>query len=428
MSYSVEEVNGCTKKLKFNFESVDLSNEINASLKEKQKSAKLKGYRPGKAPLSMIQSLYGPQVENQALYSFVTKEFYTAVESEGFKVVGYPKFSETNYEVEKKNISFSAEVEVLPTFDLNDYSGFEFTQEVSTITEDDVNKVKEQLLNSRSEVVAINDDNVTLDKGHIAIMNFEGEKEDGTRPENMKGSEFSLEIGSNQFIPGFEDGMQDMKKGEKKTIELTFPENYHAEDLKNAKVKFDVEVLEIKEKKLPELTDELMKEFNFDSVEDFNNKTKQRLETENKRKADEKLHQEILEKLVAENNFDLPKALIENQVTALKEEAKNSLLRSGFNESMLEEYYKKWDDDFQTRANFQVRSGLILEKLSEKYKVSVESSDLDDKYKHMAELSSMELEKIKTIYAGNENLQKNLSYAIKEEKTFAELKKEITIK
>ena len=105
-------------------------------------------------------------------------------------------------------------------------------------------------------------------------MNFQGVMENGDRPENMKGQEFVLEMGKGQFIPGFEEGMLGMKKSEKRDIDLTFPEDYQVEDLKNAKVKFEVELLEIKEKKYPELTDELVKEFGFDSVEDFETKNR----------------------------------------------------------------------------------------------------------------------------------------------------------
>ncbi len=428
MNYSIETLNTCTKKLSFKFESVDLSKEINEALKQKQKGAKLKGYRPGKAPLSMIQSMYGPQVENDALYRFVTKEFYEAIQTEGIKAIGYPKFSDTNYEVEKKNISFIAEVETFPEFEVGNYSKYEFEKTSEEVKTEDFDAVKNQMLGSRSEMVEVSNKDQALEKGHFATMNFQGVKADGAKPENMKGTDYVLEIGSGQFIPGFEDKMIGMKKGENKNIELTFPEDYHSEDLKGAKVTFEVELLEIKEKKLPEYNDEILKEFGFDSVSDFEEKTNKRLAAEKKRKSDETLHQQILEKLVKDNEFDVPATLIVNQVNALKEETKSNLLRSGLSEEMLAGYYDKWEDDFKQRASFQVRSGLILEKLAAKYDVKVEESDLDDKFNAMAELSSTPLEQVKSIYGGNEKLKQNLTYAIREEKTFDAIKKEITIK
>jgi trigger factor len=185
----------------------------------------------------------------------------------------------------------------------------------------------------------------------------------------MKGSEFMLEIGSNQFIPGFEDAMIGMKKGEKKTIDLTFPADYHQEDLKNAKVKFHVEALEIKEKKTPELNDELAKEFGFDSALDMQEKTKVRQVTQKARESQEKLHQEILEKFIADNKFDVPQLLIEDQKKALMQDLSQNLKQQGFGEDMLKLYFEKWQDDLNQKAEFQVRSGLVLDTLAKKYNV-----------------------------------------------------------
>ena len=130
-------------------------------------------------------------------------------------------------------------------------------------------KLVDRYMGPKAEMTEIKDDAVKIENGHFAVFNFEGEKEDGSKPDNMKAEEFLLEIGSGQFIPGFEDQMIGLKKGEKKTLELTFPVDYHEEDLREAKVKFHVEILELKEKKTPELDDELAKEFGFESVDDF---------------------------------------------------------------------------------------------------------------------------------------------------------------
>jgi len=140
------------------------------------------------------------------------------------------------------------------------------------VTEEDLDKMLKNYLGSKAEMAEVTDAGTKLAKGQFAVFNFEGVKVDGTRPENMKGSEYLLEIGSGQFIPGFEDGMIGLKKGDKKNIELTFPADYHASDLQNAKVTFEVELLEIKERKYPSFTDELAKEFGFESVADFNEK------------------------------------------------------------------------------------------------------------------------------------------------------------
>ena len=206
MAYTVEEVNGCTKKFKFNFEDVDLGSQIQAALKEKQKTANLKGFRKGKAPLAMIQQVYGPQVENDALYRFVSEEFYKAVQEEKIRPVGYPNFGNTNFEQGKK-VSFEATVETFPEVEVKDYSKYSFKKEDDAISEDDFKELKDRYLAPKSEMVEVKDEKAKLEKGQFAVFNFEGEKPDGTRPDNMKAEEFVLEIGSGQFIPGFEDSM-----------------------------------------------------------------------------------------------------------------------------------------------------------------------------------------------------------------------------
>ncbi|MCO4753523.1 MAG: trigger factor [Bacteriovoracaceae bacterium] len=427
MAYTVEELNGCTKKFKFDFDDVDLGTQIQAALKEKQKSANLKGFRKGKAPLSMIQQAYGPQVENDALYRFVSEEFYKAVQEEKIRPVGYPNFGNTNFEGGKK-VSFEATVETFPQVEVKDYSKYSFKKEDDSVSEDDIKELKDRYLAPKSEMVELKDEKAKLEKGQFAVFNFEGEKPDGTRPENMKAEEFVLEIGSGQFIPGFEDAMIGMKKGEKKTIELTFPKDYHEADLKGADVKFDVELLEIKEKKVPELTDELAKEFGFESAEDFNKKNLERLQNQKKREVQSKLQEQILEKLIAENDFDVPNALIEQQKQAVKEDLGNNLKQQGFNEDMIKTYFEKWNEDVTQKATFQVKSGLILDKISKKYEVEATDADLDEKIQEMADQSGMEKAQLEQYYKSNEQIKQNLLYAIREEKTFDKLIQDMKVK
>lgn len=427
MSYTVVDVNECTKKLVFSFESVDLTTQIERALKRKQKDTSLKGFRKGKAPLSMIKEMYGPQLENEALYTFVSQEFYTAIQKEGIKAVGYPQFANTEFKKETNDVNFEATVEIIPEIALADYSKYEFSKEDTNVNDEEVDNLIKRYLDPKSEMVEIKE-NVTLAKDHFAVFDFEGEKEDGTKPENMKGKEFLLQIGSGQFIPGFEDGMIGLKKGESKTIDLTFPAEYHEESLRNAKVKFHVTLNEIKEKKIPELNDELAKEFGFESVADMTAKTRERFEFQKNREASEKLHQAILEKFVADNKFDIPSALIDEQKKAIIKDVSANLKQQGFNDDMIRTYFDKWQDDVNTKAEFQVKSGLILDTLAKKYNVEATDADLDEKINEMAVQSGMEPAQVKEFYLKNENVKRNIMYAIREEKTFEKVKADMKIK
>ncbi len=426
MSYTVQTLNGCTKKISFDFPQVDLTRQIQEALVEKQRTANLRGFRKGKAPLEMVRKLFGPQVENDALYRFVSEQFYDAIKKENIRAVGYPTFGKTQYEAGKK-VAFEATVEVIPDFELKDYSKYAFKRDDDKVTDADVEKVKDQYLASKSELSEVTDAAATLKKGQFAVLNFEGERRDGSKPDNMKATDYMLEIGSGQFIPGFEDGMTGMKKGESKTIALNFPNDYHETELRGEPVKFKVDLLEIKERRLPAFTDELAKEMGYESVADFKAKTSARLAVQKKREVQAKLQQQILEKLIEENKFDVPAALIEDQKQGVRQDLGRTLQQQGFNAEMVEMYFERWADDIQKKAEFQVRSGLVLDKLGKKYNIEAKESDLDAKLDEMAAQSGMKREELAHFYKSNANMKRNLMYAIREEKTFEKLISEMKV-
>jgi len=361
----MENVNSCAKNLVFNFEKVDLSKAIKEALIAKQASSNLRGFRKGKAPLEMVQKLFGPQVENDALYRFISDQYYQAVKKENLRAVGYPQFGNTKYE-SGKNVAFEVTVEIIPEIELKDYSKFTFKKDSESVSDEDFETLKKNYLSNKAEIVEVKDAGHTLKQGDFAVFNFEGEIADGSKPENMEAQEYMLEIGSGQFIPGFEDGMIGLKKGEKKDVKVTFPAEYHEESLKNAPVTFHVELLEIKTKILPDFTDELAKEFGFESVSDFTTKNKERMATQKKREVQTKLQQEILEKLISENQFDVPTALIEDQKQSVKEELSRTLKQQGFNDQMIGLYFERLDADVTQQALFHVRSARILYNVAQK--------------------------------------------------------------
>ncbi len=426
MSYTVKSINGCKKKFEFNFATLDLTKEIKMAVIKKQGASNIKGFRKGKAPIAMVEKLYGPQIETDALNQFVQTQLFDALNKEKFKTVGYPSFENVKYD-SGKSVSFEAVIEVFPEIKLKDYSGYSFKKDKVEVSAEDLDKQLKNYLNSKVEMTEVKDANAALKKGQFAVMNFEGVMANGDRPDNMKGTEYLLEIGSNQFIPGFEDGMIGMKKAEKKNVIVTFPADYHATELQSAKVTFEVELLEIKEKKFPALTDEMAKEFGYESVNDFNEKNKASLLAQKERQVSEKLHQEILEKIVKENSFDVPAALIESQEKHVQEDLGKNLKAQGFNDAMLLEYFSKWHADIHTKAEFQVRSGLVLDHLANELKIETSESDFEKKLAESAKMAGLDIDTVKKYYASNAQVKSNMMYAIREEKTFEELKKKIKI-
>ena len=416
MGYKIEQVNACTKKLSFDFASVDLSKQITEALKAKQKEANLKGFRKGKAPIAMVEKFYANQVENDALYRFISEEFFTAINAEKINPVGYPKFGQTKYEADKKTVEFEATVEVYPEFTIKDYSHYSIKKETVNVSTQDVANIVKQYTEGKVSYESVT---TPIENGYTAVIDFVGEKENGEQPDSMKGTDFKLEIGSHYFIPGFEEKLIGCKKGDETVVALNFPENYHVEELKNAPVKFYVTIKDVEKKTYPEVDDTLATEFGFTNKEDMFAKIEKNLWAQNQRQADEKFHQEILEKLVADNNFDVPFAMVEEQLKHLQNEMLQTLKMQGFNETMAKEYFNRWGSELDKKAIFQVKSGLILGKLADDFKVEVTPADWNAKLAMIAEQSGMTAEKVEEVYGKNENVKKNLTYAIKEEKTFS---------
>lgn len=425
MTYKIEQIDNCTKKLIFSFETLDFSSEINQALEKKRESVSLKGFRKGKAPMSLIENMYKGQVEIDVLNQFVNNKLFEAIDDEKLRVVGQPTMEDLNYDP-GKSMSFNAVVEIFPEIEVKSLEGLTFDKDKVDVSDEELERSMKQYLESKAEMKEITED-VALENGQFAVLNFEGEKEDGEKPENMKGSEFLLEIGSGQFIPGFEEGMVGMKKTDKKTIEVTFPEEYHAEDLKGKPVKFHVELLEIKQKEYPELNDDLAKEFQFESAEDMKNKTRDNLVQQKDRGSKDKLNQDILQKLCEENKFDIPKAMIESQKQSLKEDLARNLKQQGFNDNMMEEYFDKWASDMDEKAAFQVQSGLILDKLANQFSVEVNESDFEAKLAEVAAGANLDVEQVKQFYGADPKVKSNMMYSLREEKTFEKIYEAVTI-
>ncbi len=420
MSYEIEDINGCTKKFKFNFESLNLSNEIKLAIIKKQKESNMKGFRKGKAPLQMIEQMYGKQLEMDALNNFIQAKVFDATGEAKINVVGHPSMENMKYEP-GKSVSFDVICEFVPEIKLQDYSKYKFTMDRIEVKDEEIENVIKRYLDSKAEMVEI-EENVGLDKGMFAVINFTGILSNGDRPENMKGQDHLLEIGSNSFIPGFEEGLIGAKKGEHRTLDITFPAEYHVADLKSAKVKFEVELLEIKEKKNLTLTEELAKEFGYESIEDLTTKNRAILLDQAKKKAESKIQKEILNKLIEENKFDIPLSLVHEQEYGMREEITNNLAkRSGYTPEAIEDYFKHNSADLTTQAEHQVRAGLILGSLSREFNITVVDSDLDKKLEESAATTGISIDLLRKYYFSDNQVKQNLMYKIREEKTFEQL-------
>ena len=268
------------------------------------------GFRPGKAPRKMIEKLYGEGVFYSDAVDAALPDAYTqAIGSSGLDVVGYPEVEIVDDQIGKDGFTFKAIVAVYPEVELGQYKGVSAVKEEAKVTADDVKERLNQMAEREARLVSVDR---KVKKGDTAVIDFEG-FDNGVAFEGGKGENHELEIGSGSFVPGFEDQIIGMKAGEEKDIDITFPENYHA-DLAGKAVVFKVKVHEVKEKEVPAMDDEFAKDVSeFDTLKDLKADLKKKITEERQKAADQAFEDALMEQVAANITAEIPDAMVEGQ-------------------------------------------------------------------------------------------------------------------
>jgi trigger factor len=261
----------------------------------------------------------------------------------------------------------------------------------------------------------------------VAVIDFEGMLLTGPL-ENGSAQDHEIELGSNTFIPGFEDGIIGMVPGATTTINLTFPEDYHAKDIAGKPVTFKVTLKQLKKKELPELNDEFAKKLGpYETLEALKNTIREDFQKREERRINEDLKNRLMRALVANNPLEVPQSLLKEQKNALIEDFKNRMAQQGMTPEMFKEYEAKWDEDFTQTAQFMVQSGFLLDAIAQKHDLAAKPEEIENKFKEFAAQTGLELAKIKEFY-GDRERRSRLAYQITEEKVVSFLLSKADIK
>ena len=424
MNYTLTPIDACHYTIKVPMNQEEVAKQKNTFLLQKQKTVEIKGYRKGKVPLSVVEKVYGDQSKMQAVYSSAWGPIEQAVAKEKLRLIGYPKFTEI--ENVESATEITATLEVLPKYSLKDFKSYQFEKEKLEISKDDIEKVRESLLKSRTEVKSKAEGSMVAN-GDTAVINFEGTLADGTKPAEMYAQAYSLEVGADRFIPGFEAGVVGMKVGESKVLKLEFPKEYHVEKYAGALVEFKVDVTEIKEKILPLWNEDLWKQFGYESEQDFQDKTKERLSTQKQNEIETKLRNSIVDKFLSDNEWQVPPTLIEEQKRLLNEDMKKHLRDSRIKETQVLGYLNSMEKEIRAKAEKQVKTALLIENLAETLSLRVTDETLDKHFATMAEQNKISVEEIKNYYESVPKYLDNLKFHLLEETVFAEIKKSLKL-
>lgn len=426
MKSSIEKLGNLERRLNIEIPAQVVAGAFDRAFRSLQKDAQIKGFRQGKAPIATLKSIYGDRVKQDVAQELIQKHYFQAIQEMAVNPVNYPEF-EFDVPTEDKDFAFSANFEVRPEIALTNYEGLSVETEKFEIDEKRIDQVIDNIRSSNAEWVDLIETR-PAQIGDMANLDFIG-KVNGELLENGAGTDFPLELGSDRFIPGFEDGIVGMTPGQTKTIELKFPETYHVPEIAGQPVFFETTLKSLKKKNLPELTAEFLKEKvgGVETVEALREQIKtDMIETEKKRiEGDTK--NRLLRSLVQANPVDVPASLLKEQKASLVEDMKKRLTSQGLSPEDFAQYTDKWDSDFDTTAREMIQSGFLIDAIAAKHELTWSDEDVEKKYQEYAQQTGIEIDKIREFYSRPDQSQR-ITYMITEEKVIEFLLKSAKVK
>ncbi|RPJ97325.1 trigger factor [Rummeliibacillus sp. TYF005] len=410
MSAKWEKQEGNTGLLTVEVAAEKVDEALDKAFKKVVKQINVPGFRKGKMPRQLFEKKFGVESLFQDALEFLVNENYPlAIDETGIEPVDQP---EIDFEMEDlgkhKDFKFTAKVTVKPEVTLGDYKGLEVTKQDTTVTDEEIEQqLKEQ--QARLAELVVKEDGA-VEEGDTAVIDFEG-FQDGVAFEGGKGDNYSLEIGSGSFIPGFEEQLVGVKAGESKDVVVTFPEEYHAAELAGKEATFKVTVKEVKAKELPELDDDLASEIDaeVESLDQLRTKLKEKTVAEKESASETALRDDLVEKAAENATIDIPEAMVESEINRMIQEYDQSLQMQGMN---LDLYYQfSGQDEAALRAQMKedaqsrVRVALVLEAIAEAEKIEASEEDINAELEKMSEQFKMDAEQIKSVLGGTTVLE-----------------------
>lgn len=398
---NIEKLENSLVKISVTITPEEFEEGLNKSFDKKKDNVTIPGFRKGKVTREQFEKKFGVEsLYEDAIYACADKKYAEAVQENKLFVVGDPQLTDLKDIERGKEINFAIIVPVYPEFTVENYKGLKGKKMVMEATEAEINAEIDSL--REQNVLVTPKEGGAIEEHDIAVFDFKGMK-DGVAFDGGTAENYELEIGSKQFIPGFEDQMIGMKAGEEKTINVTFPQEYQATDLAGKEVQFALKLHEIKRKELPEVNDDFVKELNKENitnVEELKKSIKENIEKNKKQTEKNRLADELIAQLVENTNIDMPQAMVDASV---KDELKD------FENTVMQQYGMKIDEfkkiaqvneeefmkNVKDRASKRLKETLVLEQIAKQEKLTATKEDIDKSIAEIAEANNMSVDDIK---------------------------------
>jgi len=398
MSIKVEKTDKTNElKLEFDIEAIKFEEAMKKVYAKNIKYFNVPGFRKGKVPMNIVEKHYGSEIFYEEAFNELVPEIFEAeIKANNIEAVGAPDIDIKQME-KGKNLIFTAVVQTKPEVKLGKYKGIELKKVEYNVSEDDIKHELGHMQERNSRLVTVEDR--AVESGDITVIDFEGFV-DGTAFEGGKAENHELTIGSNTFIPGFEDQIIGMKIEEEKDINVKFPEEYFSEELKGKDAVFKVKLHEIKKKELPELNDEFAKDASeFDTLDELKASIKEKLEKENESRAKYEIEEEAIKTVCDNVEIEIPSGMIDVEIDNMVKDIETRLRYQGLGMEQYLQMIGKTNEEFrkeyEEQASKQVKSRLVLESIAKAENLEADEKAVNEKVKEMAEMYGKKEEELK---------------------------------
>ncbi len=440
LTVQVEKTSNIHRKLTIKVGSKTVDAEIQKGLVALQRTAKIKGFRPGMVPLPLVKQYYGADLRHRVFHDLIEDAYREAIRKEKLRAVSAPQIEtaeqhktgagEHDHEIkEGAELNFTATVEVLPELEVKGYTGIALNQEKAEVTDEDLSGLLTRFQENHADLSPAAE-GAKAAKGDYVDLHFKGGAVKDGKVEyraDMEGTRM-LEIGSDSLIPGFEDQLIGLTAGAEKTFRIHFPTPYAEKSLEGQEAEFTVKVNGLKNKKLPELNDEFAKTVGYDTLEDMKTKAREHLQIQKTEEADRKIKSDLLAAIIEKNPFDVPQSLVQAQTRSLAQDIAANLRGQGFTDQMIQEALTAELEALKKRAENQVRASLLLDSIAKAEGITVAAEEVEAEIAKMAANAKMEEEKVREFYAKNPSRRDDIEFRMKEDRTMTFLMEKAKIK
>ncbi|MCK9478269.1 MAG: trigger factor [Firmicutes bacterium] len=398
MQANLEKITGNTAYINIEIDEAEFKKGVDKAYVKNAKHFSIPGFRKGKAPKVLIEQYYGPSIFYEDAVNILLPDAYEdAVRTLNLEPVDRPDFEIKEIGEGQKGVSLSATVTLKPKVELGKYKGIELKKVEYPVTDEDLDKEIQSYRERNSRIITVEDRAVK--DGDIVTIDFKGYK-DGEPFPGGEGKEHELTIGSGQFIPGFEQQLIGCEIGAEPKVSVTFPDDYHADDLKGAKAEFEVKIHSIKVKELPETDDEFAKDISeFDTFEEFKNDIKEKLNKQASERQKMQMENDATQAAAENTKVDIPACMIDSQIDVMLRDYEMRLRQQGLSlENYLQITNMSIDDfkgQFSEQAEKQVKITLTLEQIIKEENIEVTEQETEDEITRLAELYNIPAENVK---------------------------------